>query len=241
VTGLEITQVLDERDLGEGLLTLEIKATGKGLVPELPTLLRTNWPGLELAELSDEGLAITHIDTEGEDVTPVSERNWLLKLQLAGKASTGMTFKFPESLRSDVKQVFKRYADADLVEVEPEIALAGVVIQPRPLWQKAVLSATIAAVFAIALLLIRRRATAQTEAAPRYVLPETLTPFNVIALLRKLKADPDRNWSEAQRTELAATIQTLESHYFSHQRNGNPEPDLKGIGTRWIAVHAPVG
>jgi len=241
VADLEITQVLDERELADGRLMLEIKATGKGLVPELGTLLRTNWTGLEIAELSDNGLSIARIDTESENLAPVSERNWLLKLRLAEPASAGMTFQFAEALHPDLKQVFKRYADADLVEVQPEIALAGLVINPRPLWQKILLAAGIGALLAGLLLLVRRRATAPTVEAPRYALPEAVTPFNIIALLRLLLSDPGRNWSAAQSSELAGTIKELEAHYFSHQRNGNPEPDLAGIGRRWIGDQAHAG
>ncbi len=91
------------------------------------------------------------------------------------------------------------------------------------------------------LLLVRRRATAPTVEAPRYVLPEAVTPFNVIALLRRLLTDPERNWSATQSSELAVTIKELEAHYFSHQRNGNPEPDLAGIGRRWIGDQVTTG
>ncbi|HEU0040071.1 MAG TPA: hypothetical protein VFR76_12440, partial [Verrucomicrobiae bacterium] len=63
VANLEITQVLDDREIDKSLLTLEIKASGKGLVPELPELLRTNFPSLRVEEVSDHGLAVTQIDT----------------------------------------------------------------------------------------------------------------------------------------------------------------------------------
>lgn len=238
---LELTQVLDERELADGWLTLEIKATGKGLVPELGSLLRTNWPGLALAELSDNGVSIARVDTEGEQLAPVSERNWLLKLKLAESAKTGMTFRFAESLRADAKQVFKRYADADLVEVQPEIALAGLPIKPRPLWQQLAVAVGLAALLGGLFWWLRRRATVRVVEVPRYTLPETLTPFNVIALLRQLQTDPARQWSAAESAELGGTIRELEAHYFSHQRNGHPEPDLADIGRRWIGDQAAAG
>ncbi len=241
VRDVELTQVLDERELAAGLLTLEVKATGRGLVPELASLLRTNWTGLEITELSDNGLSISRMDTESEQLAPVSERNWLLKLRLTERATTGMTFRFAEAARPEIKQVFKRYADADLVEVDPEIALAGLPINPRPLWQKILFAALVGAGIGGSLLLVRRRVTKTAVEPPRHVLPDALTPFNVIALLRDLQADPHRRWTSTQSNELAATIQELESHFFSGRRNGHPEPDLAAIGQRWIAEPAPAG
>ena len=44
LTNAEITQILDDRELNAGRLALEIKATAKGLIPELSVLLKTNLP-----------------------------------------------------------------------------------------------------------------------------------------------------------------------------------------------------
>ncbi|PYV16259.1 MAG: hypothetical protein DMG07_08170, partial [Acidobacteria bacterium] len=56
VAGLEVTQILDDREIAAGRITLEVKATGRGLVPDLSTFLRTGFDGLRAEEIKDQGL-----------------------------------------------------------------------------------------------------------------------------------------------------------------------------------------
>lgn len=237
VVDLEVTQILDDREIADGRLSFEIKATGKGLVPELPGLLRTNFSGVIVDELTDHGLSIARIDTEGDDLAPVSERNWLVKLRLPGDAPESFAFHFPQAAQENVKLSFKRYADADLVEVEPKVALAGLPLRPRPVWQWFLLAGGVAVVTAGGLIFwIRRRKPEETAAVSPYPLPEPLTPFNVIGLLRRLHADDAMRWTETDRSELAGTIKELEGYFFDRDRNVGPQPDLACIGRRWVAI-----
>jgi hypothetical protein len=237
LTNAEITQILDDREASTGRITLEIKATGRGLVPDLPTLLRTNFTGLHLEEFSDPGLAVTKIDTEGDEVMPVSERNWLLKFRVDDDARASLAFHFPEALDGGAQTIFKRYADADLVEVKPELALTGLSLRPRPWWHWLVLGlGALVIATGIAIWWARHRWTASTEQSPLYTLPEPVTPFTVISLLRRMQMDGSLRWAETNRTELEQTIQRLERHFFDRARNGDPEPDLAGIGRRWVEL-----
>jgi hypothetical protein len=112
---LEITQILDDREIAQGRVALEIKATARGLVPDLPQLLRTNLAQLELVEAGDRGLAINQLDTEADELAPVSERNWLLKFNVPGRY--GVAVSVPRSGDCGATMVYKRYADADLETV----------------------------------------------------------------------------------------------------------------------------
>jgi tetratricopeptide (TPR) repeat protein len=235
VADLEITQILDDREASAGLLTLEIKATGKGLVPALPELLRTNSAGMQVEEFTDHGLAIAKIDTEGDHISPVSEQNWLMKLRVRDTADSLM-FKFPESLRSDAKVVYNRYADADLVEVEPSIALAGLNLRPRPVWHWFVWGGIALALAGGAVWWLRRHQPVMTSEVSAYRVPETVTPFNLIGLLRRMHADESLRWSATHKTELTQTIQELEQRFFDRRHNGDPDPDLADIGHRWVRL-----
>jgi len=236
LTNTEITQILDDREIGQGLLTLEIKATSKGLEPEMNALLKTNFTDLRVEEATDHGLTISQIDTEGEDVTPVSERNWLLKLRLANDAPASLAFQFPEPLIPGAKTVYKRYADADLVEVKSDLALAGVVLRPRPWWHWLALGTALLAAIGGIVWWSRRHQPAFAQDKPLYILPEPATPFTVIALLRRMHGDTSLRWSDADRADLAQNIQRLENHFFARERNGHPEPDLTGTGRRWVEL-----
>ena len=69
----------------------------------------------------------------------------------------------------------------------------------------------------------------------RYTIPEPATPFTVLGLLRRMDADVSMKWSEADRLELAETIQRLENRFFARAPN-DTEPDLAGISRRWVAL-----
>jgi hypothetical protein len=236
IADLEITQILDDREITDGLVTLEIKARGKGLVPDLPELVKTNFNDLHVEEISDQGLSVAQIDTEGDELAPETERNWLLKLRVNENAPASLAFHFPEAAVAGAKTVFKRYADADLVEVEPKLALAGVTLRPRPWWQWLVLGAVLLGVAAGVAWWLRRHQPETSLEKPVYVLPEPATPFTVMSLLRRMQADASLRWSDANRAELGQNIQRLEAHFFARERNGDPEPDLTGIGRRWVEL-----
>jgi len=236
VAELEITQILDDREIGEGLVTLEVKARGRGLVPELAVLVKTNFVHLIVEEASDQGLSVAEIDTEGDEVAPVTERNWLFKLQVNEDAPASLPFQFPETTVAGAKTIFKRYADADLVEVEPKLALAGLTLRPRPWWHWLGLGVVLLAGVGGLAWWLRRHQPEASQEKPVYVLPEPATPFTVMSLLRRMQADASLRWSDANRAELTQNIQWLESHFFARECNGDPEPDLAGIGRRWVEL-----
>ena len=234
VNDLEVTQILDDRELAQGKVSLEIKATGHGLVPDLASLLRTNFSDLRVEELSDPGLAISRIDTEVDDLAPVSERNWVIKLAVTDDAPASLSFKFPEPTSANVKTTYKRYADADLVEVQPMLALAGFSLRPRPWWHWLVMAGVAGVVIAGGAIWLRKQRPGGVSEKPRYTLPEPATVFSLIALLRRMEADRSLSWKETDRAELDESIRRLEAHYFSRQRNGHTDPDLTSIGRHWV-------
>ena len=199
-------------------------------------LLKTNFASLRVEEFSDQGLAISQIDTESDDLSPVSERNWLIKLRVAEDAPSSLAFKFPETSLAGAKMIYKRYADADLVEVKPELALSGVTLRPKPWWHWLVGGVVLIAALGSGTWWLRRHKPVTAQERPLYILPEPTTPFTVINLLRRMHGDASLRWTEANRAELAQSIQSLENHFFARVRNGHPEPDLAGIGRRWVEL-----
>lgn len=235
VENLEIVQTLDDREIAAGKVTLEIKASGNGLVPPLPELLRTNFAHLRVTEFVDRGVALNRIDADADLLAPVSERNWAIKFAVTEDAPAALEFKFPEPLRPEAKLTYKRYADADIVEVKPTLALAGVSLRPRPWWHWAAGGIVGIGLIAAAAWLFRRKVHPTETAPPTYLLPAQLTPFVLIDLLRRMNADRNLPLGESHRTELGVTIRELEEHYFARRKNGQADPDLAGIGQQWVS------
>jgi len=237
VHSLELTQVLDDRELADGSLTLEIKAAGKGLVPDLNDLVRTEFAGFELNDIDDLGVTVMQVDTEGDPLAAVTERNWLVRLSTAND-NVLPRFQFPRPVRDDVTAVYKRYSDADLVEVEPELALTGLALRPRPWWHWFAVGLPAVVAIGGTVWWLRRRKTPDAMIQQAYTLPEHATPFALISLLRSMSEDASLQWSEPNRSDLLRTIGNLECHYFARESNGDPEPDLHALGRRWVDLAA---
>jgi hypothetical protein len=64
-----------------------------------------------------------------------------------------------------------------------------------------------------------------------FQLPERITPFTVLGLLRDIERN--NGFNESGRTELTASINRLERYYFVDQ--SDDEPDLKTVAETWIS------
>jgi hypothetical protein len=235
VEKLTVTQTLDERQADKGVLLLEVKAVGVGLVPDLATLCGTIAPdGFEVAKTEDQGLAVKKFEEDADKNGVVSEQTWTLTLRgKEGQAELPKTFRFPAVNVPTREVVYQRFKDADLVTVGPD----GVELEytygkkgRRWVWVAAAVGVIgLLAVGALVWLAARRK-----PASGGTALPEKLDPFVTAALLREIRERPDL--SAAQRAALDQDLAELERYYFSAETNGHPPPDLRKLVERWAAA-----
>lgn len=238
VSKLEITQLLDQRDTAAGKVSLDIKATGRGLLPDLAELLEVKVPGFKVDKTSDLAMVINRMDTDGERPTPISEHSWLINLSAENNDQASLAFRFPQPRAKDAKMAYRQYSDADVVDVDPELAVAGLPIRTSRWWTYAlviggILMATVVAI----VMILRRRANMVEEVAPVYGMPSSLTPFNVLSLLQRIQGDTSVSLQPDHQQRLAGDIQSLQQSYFSPSGtngNGNGHADLKAIAARWV-------
>jgi len=234
VTKLAITQILDDREAAAGKLTLDIRATGRGLVPELKEILEAGFPGFVIVKTNDSGSNLAKLDTESDDLAALTERSWVFNLEPAGHGKPPALFEFPKARSKDFEITFKRYADADLVQVKPEVAVAGLRLRPDLTW------VWFLSIFVVAIggasLYLRRRLIAHPVLAAEvsYILPDPVTPFAALKLLRRIEADPAIAMPDARRGELVKTIRDLERGYFAPPSNGSPNGDLTSLLQSWM-------
>ena len=233
---VELLEVLDDRDLAKGLLTLEFKASGHGLLPELNELIDLAVPGFKVAKSEDKGLSIAKMDAESDEVAPISERNWVISLSRDGSENLPVLFQFPKARLEGIAMSFKRYVDADLAEVKPEVALAGVTLAPRSPWRW-LAPVLVLVLGAIGFIWWRTRLkTKPAQEIAAYVVPSQITPFSVLSLLRRMHADQKLPLKVEQRQELGEAISALQQYFFDRppvQHNG--QPDLEQIARRWVS------
>lgn len=240
LSDVSVEQVLDARSAtGEdstGVLRLDVRAKARGLVPTLDKIVDlAAMRGYEVVKTEDQGLNILELDATGDAVVPVTERGFALEIRPTVAKPT--TFTFPTVRLADAKVAFKQYADADIVDAQPTIAVAGIVGR-RPWWVIAAAGGVIGGLVAAVYVWVRGRAKRRTAVAPpRFVVPEHVSPVGAIALLRRVLSVPDVALTGAERTQLAAKIEELEQQYFAPP-NGHGAPpadrELVGVVREWV-------
>lgn len=238
VQDLAVTQTLDERQADKGILLLEIKAVGVGLVPDLDDLAGPVAPeGFEVAKVEDQGLAVKKFEEDAAKNAVLSERVWQITLKgRDGQAALPKTFRFA-SVKVPTKEkegiLYQRYSDADLAAVEQDVSLERQYGSKSDLWLYLLIGG---GVFGIALLglLVWLATRPRKVMATGLQLPADLNAFTVLELLQRLKADGPLN--PAQRADLEGAILGIEEYYFAADRNGHSPPDLRGIAERWAGA-----
>ncbi len=227
---LQLTQILDERQATDGKLIVEVKAVARGLVPELDQIVALEHPGFAVEKVNDQGLSISKFDPESEATVIDSERTWLVSYRAAeGQPRPPSSFRFGTSKVDDAEMVYQRYVDADLAKVGPEVSLESQYEQRGYAW----LWWAGGGLLGLALLSIavwKVRSGPKRPDALRYRMPDPLTVFSVLGLLREIQRKSDLR--PAQMLELADSIDRIERHYFAGS-DGEPI-DLQGLAESWI-------
>jgi hypothetical protein len=228
---LEITQILDERQAGQGKLMLEVKATAHGLPPDLDDVLDLRPEGFAIANVDDSGPMVSRFDPDAATDSISAERTWNVTLKAKdGLPARPRTFAFGTSRVAGAAMVLQRYADADLVAASPTVDLLADYGESRPIWPW-LAGGLVAAVLALAAgLRWLRRST--PPAAEGLRVPAEVTPFTVLGLLRRI--DAVDGLDDNARRELQGAIERIESGYFATGSDGEV-PDLRALATDWVA------
>ena len=238
LSGLTVTQTLDESKRGEGVLTLDIRAEATGLVPAMPRLLDDAPPaGWTQANSAGGDLLITGLDLDSPRVRPTSERSWSMTFEPAdgteGASQTAFAFLPALPALGEVDTTFQRYSGNDLVDVSREVTFASAKERGPSGWLVAGLIAAGLAVVALAGFVVWRllRSGGSGEAR-RSALPRDLTPFTLLAALRRLEGDGSLNGDTGR---LREDIRRLEQAHFASGDPGAAQDELQPIARRWLA------
>ncbi|MBX9737319.1 MAG: hypothetical protein K2X32_10380 [Phycisphaerales bacterium] len=213
----------------QSAVRLEVRAKAKGLVPALDQVIDMKSLGSATVDrVDDQGLNIADLDTAGESVVPVSERVWIVHLTPKPGESE---FRFPSVLDTKAKVALKRYADADIVEAKPTVAMAGTSSGGGAWLMSGAFVVLVLGGGAAWLFARSRRSVSDGPILARFKVPESLTPFSAVATLRKIETTSDAALSGEQRRELTNVIGELEAKYFGP---GSVERDVRTAELRTI-------
>ena len=228
---LTLTQTLDERQAKDGKLMLEIKAAANGLIPDMDALVNLAPEGFTVDNVDDNGVSVVKFDEESDDPSVLSERLWNVTMVAAeGLTELPKSFEFASPIIDVEKSEMMRYVDADLESVEAKIDLEyeyGETVSPWPT-RIAIGGGIVLLLGLLGFLASRKSSTAVAER--RFNLPENVTPFTVIGLLRDIERNNGLATPEKQK--LSEQIHNLERHYFVDEDGG--EPNLKEIAESWV-------
>lgn len=225
-----ITQTLDEREAQVGKLKLEVRATGIGLMPELDQLVDLEPKEFNITSIENEGVSVSQFDKTAPGNAIDSERIWMVSMEARPdltKHPEAFTFGLPKNQEHEV--TYQRFDDADLVSVEPEIMLQQEYGTPERSWLLPILGGiALLLLLGMAFKLVTRET--QTVTTARYQMPEHVTPFTVLGLLKDIERN--NGLSPTGKQELGSSISRLEHYYFEAPEGD--EPDLNDLAQRWV-------
>jgi len=230
---LKIIQILDEREADQGLLKVEVKASSNGLVPEFDQLLKSSLENFTLTNSSGGEISIARLDAESKQGSPITERNWMLTFTKTQKSTnnSAIEFSFPEQVTETKEMLFQRYDDADLVAASQTIILKQNYSQKNSKWLG--LALLIFLILGLITLKFKRRnltSSGSKEKISNFNVPNEITPFSVLGLLRKIHEEKD--FPEDIQLQLNESIASVEKQYFD--REDERSLNLKNIAEEWV-------
>ncbi|MEC8907145.1 MAG: hypothetical protein VX407_08350, partial [Verrucomicrobiota bacterium] len=230
---LKIVQILDEREADQGLLKVEVKASSNGLVPDLDQLLKPSLDNFTRTDSSGGEISIARLDAESKEGSPITERNWILTFTKTqtGTNDSALEFSFPEQATETQEMLFQRYDDADLVATSQTILLEQRYGQKNSKWIG--LALLVVLILGAITVILKKRSLASSgnmEKIPDFYIPNEITPFSVLGLLRKINEEKD--FPDNVQLQLNESIASVEKQYFD--REDERSLNLKDIAEEWV-------
>ena len=234
---LALAFTMDEREWREGRVVVEVTAKARGVIPSHLQMFDYAQAGFE-TEVTDNGLSITEFVSDGKSRQAHADRNWQFTYKRKKDLRGNAILRFP-TLKPGLKPTsleYKHYQDADLVALDAKQAAAGVPLKGRV--SSALRTAVILLALAVlggAAYLLRRLEARQAHTTPSGLsLPAQLTPFSVVAFLRRLQHEAGAKLDESARRSLAQQIEEIEAAFFRGKPVPGSAPDLDAVARKWL-------
>ncbi|MEJ7590443.1 MAG: hypothetical protein WKF77_02770, partial [Planctomycetaceae bacterium] len=233
---LSLTQTLDEREAKDGKLSLEVKAVGRGLIPPLEDLVDLKFDDFEVTNVEDNKLSVSKFDQDSPEPAVLSEHLWTVSLKDRNDASVrkDRTFQFASARVEPKESFYQRYDDADLKAVEQTVVLAQNYDTPVASGYKLLASIVIGFLCLAGIagyFLYRSGTSTDTQSAALWQVPEDITPFSVLTLLKSIAKN--NGMPAHAHAELTQSIAQIERYYFANDAD-LVKPDLVSEAHTWV-------
>jgi len=255
---VDLTQVLDARNLADSdEALLEISATANGLVPELDELVDLEAFGKQLpvARIDPrEGLLVKEIQSWGETVHAVSQRQWTVVLDASSlrEPPRQIDLRLPAPKTPGAAAKYQAYVDADLVDLAEPVASLGsasgahAAAAPAPsaipAWAPyAGLGGGLAVLLAVGLVIARvvqGRGERPLRARDVFHMPAQLDGFVAVQLFRALESSELIRMTDAQRRQLRDDVDRIQAACFGDNGDGGglTEDELRDLARKWLRL-----
>jgi len=236
---LNLMFTMDEREWKDGRVVVEISASGYGTIPDHTRVFDFEQEGFDV-EVGDNGVSITEFVSDDGKLRPKADRNWQFTYARTKDLRGNALLHFPE-LRPGIEAAsleYQHYQDADLVDLDPKQAAVGVRLAGGVSTgiRNALIVLVLAALGLVAFLLFRRKSKEGQKTDSGIALPTQLTPFSVVAFLRRIQQENGSVLDSGSRQELQTEIRAIESAYFSGNVAPATKPDLQAVAHKWLRV-----
>lgn len=222
---VEVELVLDARGANEGKISLEVKVTGEGMLPNLAAMLKAP-SGYSLKGVSEASPIIIRIDQVGNEVVPKSELATDIKLDWQGKLEK---FTFPEVLKDGVTVSYKQYKDADIVPAEKTVYITNASAKNARLYS--IIGGVLVLAFIIVMALRKKKPEDTNISLGEFKLPETISAVSVLKFLHQIRHS---SHPVAANSDLQSDIESIEKSFFS-KTTGDSGADLNQLIKNWYA------
>ena len=237
---LALSFTMDEREWArEKRVVVEVTAKGRGVIPAHAQLFDYAQDGFD-AEVTDNGLSITEFVSDGKTQRAQADRNWQFTYTRKKDFRGDAVLKFPvvKTAVTTASVEFQHYQDADLIKLDAKQAAAGVPLKNAVSSgiRNAMIVILLGALGAVAFVLLRNRGRQTTTSEAALALPAQVTPFSVVAFLRRIQRESGNRLDEPARHSLKSQIEEIEAAYFSGTPAPASAPDLEAVARKWLQV-----
>ena len=251
-SNVDLTQTLDARSLSstEEVL-LEVKATASGLVPEIEELLEFDELSgqLPIARIDPHGgTQVRQVDSWGDTVHAVSERQWTIALDAASlvKEPRKVEIRLPAAKVDAAAVTYQNYEEMDLVDLDTPVATIGegpnaaepitqaVTDDPRVLYGAVAAGVVLVLIAAFVVARLIRRRERPLRARDVFHMPSEMDGFVVVQLLRSLGTSELTRLTARQQTEMQQEIERIQASCFDNNGSQLSGDELRRVARKWL-------